>query len=44
MDNYDEAKKAFHDMNNHIIVIKYFLENKDYNNMNEYIKSLSKKK
>ncbi|HAT4269426.1 TPA: GHKL domain-containing protein [Clostridium perfringens] len=43
MDNYDEAKKAFHDMNNHIIVIKYFLENKDYNNMNEYIKSLSKK-
>lgn len=43
MDNYDEAKKAFHDMNNHIIVIKYFLENKDYNNMDEYIESLSKK-
>lgn len=43
INNYDEARKALHDMNNHMSVIKYFLENKDYKNMDDYIQSLSKR-
>ena len=30
-------------MNNHMSVIKYFLENKDYKNMDDYIQSLSER-
>lgn len=43
INNYGEARKALHDMNNHMSVIKYFLENKDYKNMDDYIKSLSER-
>ena len=43
INNYGEARKALHDMNNHISVIKYFLENKDYKNMDDYIQSLSER-
>ncbi|HHD2753345.1 TPA: sensor histidine kinase [Clostridium perfringens] len=41
IDNYDDGKKALHDMNNHMSVIKYFLENEDYKSMQEYVNSLS---
>ncbi|NGU16663.1 sensor histidine kinase, partial [Clostridium perfringens] len=43
INNYGEARKALHDMNNHMSVIKYFLENKDYKNMDDYIQSLSER-
>ncbi|MFR4050895.1 MAG: histidine kinase, partial [Clostridium perfringens] len=43
INNYGEARKAIHDMNNHMSVIKYFLENKDYKNMDDYIQSLSER-
>ncbi|ELC8443896.1 GHKL domain-containing protein [Clostridium perfringens] len=41
IDNYDDGKKVLHDMNNHMSVIKYFLENEDYKSMEEYVNSLS---
>ena len=43
INNYSEARKAFHDINNHMSVIKYFLENKDYKNMDNYMQSLSER-
>lgn len=39
--NYDDSKKVLHDINNHMNVIKYFLENEDYKSMGEYINKLS---
>lgn len=35
-----ETKKYRHDMNNHIICIKAFLDEKEYDNLNNYIDNL----
>lgn len=41
--NYDDTRKTFHDIKNHVNVISYLLSNKDYNSMEEYLNNLSNK-
>ena len=43
IDNYYDGKKVLHHINNHMSVIKYFLENEDYKSMSEYINKLSER-
>ncbi|MDZ5254343.1 sensor histidine kinase [Clostridium sp. LIBA-8841] len=41
--NYDDTRKTFHDIKNHVNVISYLLKNKDYDSMEEYLNNLNNK-
>lgn len=40
--NYEYARRAKHDLKNHINIIRYFLETQDYNSLQEYLDRINK--
>ncbi|MGG5460611.1 sensor histidine kinase [Clostridium sp. B9] len=39
INNYDNTRKTLHDMNNHMSVIKYLIQNNDYDGLGNYLEN-----